>query len=74
MQDLKNNFPVYSHEEADAFPDLTRLRIETRIATAPNPVEREVAESLLHLYDRGELEVSNDPITGELMVQLAYIN
>jgi hypothetical protein len=72
MRELKNIFPV--EPETACFPDLTRLRIENQINTAKNEVQREVARSLLYLYDRGEIEVSSDPCTGELMFQAAYIN
>ena len=69
-EDLKNNFP----EEAGPFPDLNRIRFETRIKLAPTEVERDIAQALLALYDRGQIEVSNDLLTGELMVKEAYLN
>lgn len=62
-EDLKNNFP-----------DLWRMRLEYKIANAPNLTQKDIAASLLYLYDRGELEVSSDPWTGELKFQAAYIN
>lgn len=63
MQDVKN-----------IFPDLNRMRLEYRIDTAVDPVMREVAQSLLWLYDRGAIEVSNDILTGELLVRQAEVN
>ena len=58
----------------NAFPDLTRIRIEYRIKMAETAMERELAESLLFMYDRGEIEVSNDILTGELLFKPAYVN
>ena len=54
--------------------DLTRMRIEWKIENATDPVQQELAKSLLYLYDRGEIEVSQDPWTGELLFQAAYLN
>jgi hypothetical protein len=54
--------------------NLTRMRIEARIALAQGSIELELAESLLFLYDRGEIDVSMDPFTGELLFRSAEIN
>ena len=63
MQDVKN-----------IFPDLNRMRLEYRIDTEVDPVMKELAQSLLWLCDRGAIEVSNDILTGELMVRKAEVN
>ena len=62
------------YDAKNIFPDLNRLRIESRIELAPTPVERELAVSLLHLYDKGEIEITSDPFTGELMFRSALLN
>jgi hypothetical protein len=54
--------------------DLTRMRIEARLDAAPEGVEKELAESLLILYDQGAIDVSTDLWTGELKFRAAYIN
>ena len=74
MPDLKNKIPKYLHEEADSFPDLTRMRIEWKIENAVDPIQQELCSNLLYLYDRGEIDVSQDPWTGELLFQAAYLN
>lgn len=66
LEGVKNNFPV--------FPDLRRMQLANRAVAAPTIAERETAGALLVLYDKGEVRVYNDPISGELMVRLSELN
>ena len=61
-------------EVINIFPDLNRMRLETKVLHAVDDFERELALSLLQLYDRGQIEVSNDILTGEIMVRHAMPN
>ena len=53
---------------------LNRMRIENKIKTAKTEVELEVMTTLLYLYERGDIEISNDPFTGEMMYQATELN
>jgi hypothetical protein len=61
-----NNSPV--------FPDLYRLQLCNVARTAPTIADREHAEDLLTLYDKGKISVHNDPMSGELVANLSEIN
>ena len=61
-------------EFKNIFPDLNRMRLESKVHSAINDFERELATALLHLYDRGQIEVSNDILTGEIMVRESMPN
>ncbi len=74
MPDLKNKIPKHLYGQADSFPDLTRMRIQWKIDNAEDPLQLELCNNLLYLYDRGEIDVSQDPWTGELLFQVAYLN
>ena len=53
---------------------LNRLRLKTKLSQAKTQVEADMLEALLYLYNRGDLEISNDPMTGEMLYQIAGHN
>ena len=53
---------------------LNRLRLKTKLSQAKTQVEADMLEALLYLYNRGDLEISNDPMTGEMLYQIAEVN
>jgi len=61
-------------ETKNIFPDLTRMRLETRLLSARSIDEQELCAALITLYDRGSIEVRSDPFTGDLLYQAAVLN
>ena len=53
---------------------LNRLRLKTKLSQAKTQVEVDMLTALLYLYNRGDLEISNDPMTGEMLYQIAEVN
>ena len=53
---------------------LNRLRIENKIKAAKTQIELDLMTALLYLYERGDVEISNDPYTGEMMYQATELN
>lgn len=66
ITEVKNNFP--------AFPDLFRLQLCNVALTGATIADREHAEDLLTLYDKGKIRVHNDPMSGELVANMTEIN
>jgi hypothetical protein len=62
------------NDDKNIFPDLTRMRLETRLFNAGTVVEQQLAAALITLYDQGAIEVQDDPFTGELMYRSAELN
>jgi len=61
-------------KKTNEWVDFTRMRLEWKIENATDPVQLELAKNLLYLYDRGEIDITQDPWTGELLFQAAYLN
>ena len=54
--------------------DVTRAKLEHRIANASTPEEKELAQALLYGYDIGELKVLTNTATGSLLFAVELSN
>jgi hypothetical protein len=53
--------------------NLVRCELEGKMLYSTDEFESQVAEALLEAYDRGEVEVERDLLTGELLFKLSQV-
>lgn len=53
---------------------LNRLLLKAKIRSAKTVLEQEFMTTILSLYERGDLEITRDPATGELLYKATELN
>jgi hypothetical protein len=53
---------------------INRLLIQARIKNAKTVLEQDLMQAILYLYERGDLEVSLDPVTGQILYKPTEVN
>tara|TARA_R100001244_G_scaffold131970_1_gene106419 strand:- start:30 stop:230 length:201 start_codon:yes stop_codon:yes gene_type:complete len=54
--------------------EMIALMIQARIKNAKTVVEQDLMQAILYLYERGDLEVSLDPVTGQILYKSTEVN